>query len=64
MQTEKMIIKNKFLFKKLQYSFQLLVSTILALSMLIGCAPSTQELEVVDYIPLPGYDWEASTPAE
>jgi len=59
-----MIIKNKYLFKKLQYFFQLLASTILILSMLIGCSPSTQELEVVDYIPLPEYDWEASTPAE
>ena len=31
--------------------------------MLIGCGPSTQILEVVDYTPLPGDGWKSSTPA-
>lgn len=29
-----------------------------------GCGPSTADLEAVDYAPLPGADWEVSTPAE
>ena len=59
-----MIIKEKNTFKSLQISFQVLASVILVLLMLIGCSPSTQELELVDYNPLPGDDWEVSTPAE
>ena len=46
------------------HSFQLFASVILILSMLAGCGPSTQELEAVDYTPLPGDDWKVSTPAE
>ncbi|MEJ2265502.1 MAG: serine hydrolase [Anaerolineales bacterium] len=52
------------MFKSLQKSTQLLASLILVLSMLIGCGPSTQELEVINYTPLSGDDWEVSTPAE
>jgi CubicO group peptidase (beta-lactamase class C family) len=37
---------------------------ILALSMLVGCSPSTEDLEAVDYTPLPGDDWKVSTPTE
>jgi CubicO group peptidase (beta-lactamase class C family) len=59
-----MIIKEKIMFKSLQKSTQLLASLILVLSMLIGCGPSTQELEVINYTPLSGDDWEVSTPAE
>jgi CubicO group peptidase (beta-lactamase class C family) len=32
--------------------------------MLVGCGPSTEELDTVDYTPLPGDDWKVSTPAE
>jgi CubicO group peptidase (beta-lactamase class C family) len=32
--------------------------------MLVGCSPSTEQLEAVDYAPLPGDDWQVSTPAE
>jgi len=35
---------------------------ILALSVLVGCGPGIQELEAVDYTPLPGDDWKVSTP--
>jgi hypothetical protein len=32
--------------------------------MLVGCGPSTEDLEAVEYTPLPGDDWEVSTPAQ
>jgi CubicO group peptidase (beta-lactamase class C family) len=44
--------------------FILLTSAILVLSMLTACGPSAEELEAVDYTPLPGDDWRVSTPAE
>jgi CubicO group peptidase (beta-lactamase class C family) len=47
-----------------QSSFLIFTSVILILSMLVGCGPSTEDLEAVDYTPLPGDDWEVSTPAE
>jgi len=47
-----------------QHSFILFTSAILILSMLIGCGPSTEDLEAVEYTPLPGDDWKVSTPAE
>jgi CubicO group peptidase (beta-lactamase class C family) len=47
-----------------QKSFLLITSVILFLSVLVGCGPSTGDLEAVDYTPLPGDDWEVSTPAE
>jgi len=53
--------------KRRQYSFLLITSTILILSMLVGCGPSgpsTEDLEAVEYTPLPGDDWKVSTPAE
>jgi CubicO group peptidase (beta-lactamase class C family) len=34
----------------------------LLLSLLAGCGPSAADLAAVDYTPLPGDDWEASTP--
>ena len=46
------------------HAFLLITSAILILSMLAGCGPSTEELEAVDYTPLPGDDWKVSTPAE
>ena len=45
----------------------LITSAILILSMVVGCGPSgpsTEDLEAVEYIPLPGDGWEVSTPAE
>ncbi|UCC91088.1 MAG: serine hydrolase [Dehalococcoidia bacterium] len=48
-----------------QYSFLLFISAILILSMLAGCSPSgpsIEDLEAVDYTPLPADDWEVSTP--
>jgi CubicO group peptidase (beta-lactamase class C family) len=50
--------------KRHQHSFFLIISVILALSMLVGCGPSTEDLEAVEYTPLPGDDWKVSTPAE
>jgi len=53
--------------KERQYSYLLFASLILILSMLLGCGPSgpsTEDLLTVEYTPLPGNDWEVSTPAE
>ena len=36
----------------------------LILVNLTGCSPSAADLEAVDYTPLPGADWQVSTPAE
>ena len=47
-----------------QHCFLLLASVILILSSLVGCNPSTEELEAVGYTPLSGNDWEVSTPTE
>jgi len=46
-------------------SLLLITSAILILSMLAGCGPggpSTEDLAAVEYTPLPGDDWEVSTP--
>lgn len=45
-------------------SLLLLVGAILLLSGLVGCGPSLEDLEAVDYAPLPGDDWQVSTPGE
>jgi CubicO group peptidase (beta-lactamase class C family) len=37
---------------------------VLALVVLAGCSSPAEELAVVDYTPLPGNDWEVSTPTE
>ena len=50
-----------------QHFFLLFASVILILSMLVGCGPSgpsVEDLEAVEYTPLPRDDWEVSTPAE
>jgi CubicO group peptidase (beta-lactamase class C family) len=44
--------------------FLLLVTAILMLSTLVRCGPSSEELQAIDYMPLPGAGWEVSTPAE
>ena len=59
-----MIAKEKYTPKRRQLSFILFTTVILILSMLVGCGPSTEDLEAVDYTPLPGDDWKVSTPAE
>ena len=56
--------KEKNPTKRRQHAFLLITSAILILSMLVGCGPSTEDLEAVDYTPLLGDDWEVSTPAE
>ena len=38
--------------------------SVLIASGLVGCSPSTKNLEAVDYTPLPGDDGKVSTPAE
>ena len=53
-----------YTFKQRQHFFLQFAIVILILTMLIGCGPSTEDLEAVDYTPLPGDDWEVSTPAE
>ena len=56
--------KEKNPTKGRQRCFLLITSAILVLSMLVGCGPRTEDLEAVEYTPLPGDDWEVSTPAE
>ena len=50
--------------KRRQRSFLIIASALLILSMVIGCGPSTEDLAAVDYTPLPGDDWQVSTPEE
>ena len=50
--------------KRRQHSFLLFNVLILVLFSIVGCGPSTKNLEAVDYTPLPGEDWQVSTPAE
>lgn len=46
------------------HCFFLFTSAILILTMLVGCGPSQEDIAAVDYTPLPGDDWEVSTPTE
>jgi CubicO group peptidase (beta-lactamase class C family) len=55
---------KKNLTKEFQDYFSFFASAILILSMLVGCSSSPQELENVDYTPLIGAGWQASTPQE
>jgi CubicO group peptidase (beta-lactamase class C family) len=41
-----------------------ITSAIILLSLLVGCGPSSADLEAVDYTPLSGGEWEISTPGE
>jgi CubicO group peptidase (beta-lactamase class C family) len=59
-----MIFKNVFLSNNYLNNIILFASAILILSMLVGCGPSVDELEAVDYAPRPADDWDVSTPAE
>jgi len=47
-----------------QRFFILVINVFLSLATLAGCGSSPANLEVVDYAPLPGDDWQISTPAE
>ena len=46
------------------HCFFLFTSAIIILTLLVGCGPSQEDLIAVDYTPLPGDDWEVSTPEE
>ncbi len=59
-----MIIREKYTTKGRQHSFLLFTSTILILSMLVGCGPRAEDLAAVEYTPLSRDDWEVSTPEE
>ena len=50
--------------RRCQRSILLITSTILILSMLVGCSPSTEDLKAVEYTPLIGDDWKVSTPPD
>lgn len=49
--------------KRSQHLLCLLANVVL-IFMLFACSPSAEELAAVDYTPLPGGDWEVSTPEE
>jgi CubicO group peptidase (beta-lactamase class C family) len=55
--------KFKFCFNWRQYSLLVIAIVLLVLSALPSCGPSIEDLLAVDYTPLPGDDWEVSTPA-
>ncbi|MGB5925732.1 MAG: serine hydrolase [Dehalococcoidia bacterium] len=56
--------KFKFCFNWRQYSLLIIAIVLLVLSALPGCGPSIEDLLAVDYTPLPGDDWDISTPSE
>jgi len=41
-----------------------IIGTLLILSVLVGCSPSTNELRSVEYAPIADDDWKVSTPAK
>ena len=51
-----------FCFNWRQYSLLIITIVLLVLSALASCGPSIEDLLAVDYTPLPGSDWEVSTP--
>jgi CubicO group peptidase (beta-lactamase class C family) len=48
--------------KRHPHYFFIFTSAILILTILVGCGPSPEDLNAVDYTPLPRDDWELSTP--
>jgi CubicO group peptidase (beta-lactamase class C family) len=56
--------KIKFCFNWRQYSLLIITIVLLVMLTLASCSPSTEDLLAVEYTPLPGDDWEVSTPAE
>jgi len=53
-----------FRFRYHRHCVLLFASVIVTLSTLVGCAPSTGELEAIEYAPLREGDWKVSTPEE
>ena len=53
-----------FCFNWRQYSLLIIASALLIVLALANCGPSIEDLLAIDYTPLPGDDWEVSTPAE
>lgn len=59
------IINCSSSFSKIKnYFYIIAISLILILSILVGCGPSSEDLEAVEYTPLPSNDLKVSTPAE
>jgi CubicO group peptidase (beta-lactamase class C family) len=56
--------KFKYYFNWRQYSLLIIAIVLLVISVLASSGPSIEDLLAVDYTPLPGDDWEVSTPAE
>jgi CubicO group peptidase (beta-lactamase class C family) len=56
--------KAKFCFNWRQYSLLIITIVLLVMLALANCSPSSEDLSAIDYTPLPGDDWEVSTPAE
>jgi len=56
--------KAKFCFNWRRYSLLIITIVLLVMLALASCGPSIKDLLAVDYTPLPGDDWEVSTPAE
>ncbi|MGB6873552.1 MAG: serine hydrolase [Dehalococcoidia bacterium] len=54
--------KAKFCFNWRQYSLLIIAIVLLVMSALASCGPSIEDLLAVDYTPLPGDDWNVSTP--
>ena len=59
-----MSVKTRTRNKRGERARILMTSLVFVLSTLAGCAPSTADLEAVDYAPLPGGDWDVSAPEE
>jgi CubicO group peptidase (beta-lactamase class C family) len=59
-----MIFKQKVQMTRINRSSLLITCWIIILTLTVGCSPSTEELEQVDYAPLPAGDWQVSTPAK
>jgi len=56
--------KFKLCFNWRQYSLLIIAIVLLVMSAIPSSGPSIEDLLAVDYTPLPGDDWEVSTPAE
>jgi len=59
-----MVEKVKFYLNWRLYSLLIIAIVLLVTSALPSSGPSIEDLLAVDYRPLPGDDWEASTPTE
>ena len=59
-----MTAREKNQLKKAQRVILQSGGVLVLLFTLVACGPSAEELAAVDYAPLPGGDWEVSTPEE